>query len=108
MRHLTAHGLVCRERNYRSRFGEIDLIMEDGAEVVFVEVRSRAGRGFMHPAESVDPAKCRRIAHTAGLWLRSRCAGRGAPEPACRFDVLAITGEPDAPDIRWIRSAFDA
>lgn len=102
-RHLTEHGLVCRERNFRSRYGEIDLVMQDGEILVFVEVRSRRGTGFLDPAESVDRAKRTRIARTADAWLRNRRA-----VPACRFDVVAVTGEPDAPGIRWVRDAFDA
>ena len=104
-RHLAAHGLVCRERNFRSRYGEIDLVMEDGEVLVFVEVRSRGGSGFMDPAESVDRTKRRRIERTADTWLRTR---RHTPLPACRFDVVAVTGEPTAPDIRWLRGAFEA
>ena len=103
-RYLTEHGLVCRGRNFRSRHGEIDLIMADGEVLVFVEVRCRGGTGFMDPAESVDWAKRTRIARTADTWLRTRS---GTPLPACRFDVVAVTGESDTPDIRWVRDAFD-
>ena len=103
-RHLIEHGLVCRARNFRSRHGEIDLIMEDGGVVVFIEVRSRSKTGFMDPAESVDRAKRVRIVRTADTWLRFRS---GTPAPACRFDVVAVTGEPGDPDIRWLRGAFD-
>lgn len=103
-RHLVENGLVCRDRNFRSRYGEIDLVMEDGEVLVFVEVRSRGGSGFMDPAESVDRTKRRRIARTADTWLRTR---KRAPLPACRFDVVAVTGEPEAPEIRWLRGAFD-
>ena len=102
-RHLAAHGLVCRDRNFRSRYGEIDLVMEDGEVLVFVEVRSRERAGFLDPAESVDRSKRARIARTADAWLRNR-----HPVPACRFDVVAVTGAPDAPGIRWVRDAFDA
>lgn len=105
VRYLTERGLVCRDRNFRSRYGEIDLVMEDGEVLVFVEVRSRVGAGFLDPAESVDRSKRARIARTADTWLRRR---RAVPLPACRFDVVAVTGEPDAPGIRWVRDAFDA
>ena len=103
-RHLAEHGLICRARNFRSRYGEIDLIMDDDGVLVFIEVRSRAEAGFMDPADSVDGAKRRRIARTAAAWLRAR--HRGAV-PACRFDVVAVTGEPGNPRIRWLRAAFD-
>ena len=104
-RYLTERGLVCRDRNFRSRYGEIDLVMEDGEVVVFIEVRSRGRTGFLDPAESVDRSKRTRIARTADTWLRSR---HSVPVPACRFDVVAVTGERDAPGIRWVRDAFDA
>ena len=104
-RHLADHGLVCRERNFRSRYGEIDLVMEDGALVVFVEVRSRSGAGFMDPVESVDGRKRARIARTADTWLRTRSRVR---DPACRFDVVTVTGGPEDPDVRWLQGAFDA
>ena len=104
VRHLAGHGLVCRDRNFRSRYGEIDLVMEEGEVLVFVEVRSRLGSGFMHPAESVDRTKRQRIERTAHTWLRTR---KRTPLPACRFDVVAVTGEPEAPEVRWLRGAFD-
>ena len=103
-RHLATHGLVCRDRNFRSRFGEIDLVMEDGAIVVFVEVRSRSGAGFMDPAESVDTRKRARIARTADTWLRMRGP---AAVPLCRFDVVTVVGGLENPEIRWVRGAFD-
>ena len=104
-KHLAAHGLVCRDRNFRSRFGEIDLVMEYGALVVFVEVRSRKGPGFMDPAESVDRSKRARLARTAETWLGKR---RRTTAPPCRFDVVTVTGSREEPEIRWLQGAFDA
>ncbi len=103
-RYLLERGLVCRDRNFRSRYGEIDLIMEDGEVLVFVEVRSRGLAGFMDPAESVDRTKRTRLVRTADTWLRTRNAAR---LPACRFDVVAVTGDPATPGVRWVRDAFD-
>lgn len=105
VRHLAARGLVCRARNFRSRFGEIDLIMEDGGEVVFVEVRSRARATLMAPEESVDGGKQARLVRTAEIWLSRR---RWRRPPPCRFDVVAVTGNPDAVEVHWCRNAFDA
>ena len=79
--------------------------MEDGALVVFVEVRSRSGSGFMDPAESVDRRKRARLARTADVWLRKR---RRLTLPSCRFDVVTVTGSREEPDIRWLPGAFDA
>ncbi|UCE31832.1 MAG: YraN family protein [Burkholderiales bacterium] len=98
---LVAHGLEPVARNVRYRFGELDLVMRDGAELVFVEVRWRAGRAFGGAAASVTPAKQRRLRHAAQRFLLLAC---GASRwPACRFDVVALG--PDG--AQWLRGAFE-
>jgi putative endonuclease len=99
---LQARGLRLRERNYRSRRGEIDLIMQDGEQLVFVEVRYRASSRYGSAAESVTAAKQTRLISAASQYLQSQ---RGAL--ACRFDVLALSG-PKGEHIDWIRDAFQA
>jgi putative endonuclease len=81
------------------RGGEIDLIMRDGATLVFVEVRSRSGAAFGGAAGSVTSAKQARIIHATRLYL----AGL-ARIPACRFDVVAE----EAGRLVWLRDAFQA
>lgn len=98
--HLRAAGLVLVARNVACRAGEIDLVMREGAVLVFVEVRARARGRYGGAAASVGPAKRLRLARTAAYFLRTCWKG---PPPACRFDVLAF--EADAPP-RWIRHAF--
>jgi putative endonuclease len=95
--HLAAHGLVLVARNWRCRMGEIDLIMKDGATLVFVEVRSRAHGGFGGAAASITGAKQRRIALAARHYL----AGLGKTPP-CRFDAVLI----EDGRLEWIRDAF--
>jgi len=94
---LERHGLSIVARNYRTRFGEIDIIARDGESLVFVEVRLRAGTGFGGAAASIGAHKQSRIAAAARLYLlqtRSRSP--------CRFDVVTIeAGEP-----KWLRAAF--
>ncbi len=97
-RFLRAQGLELVTRNYRCRHGEIDLVMQDGASLVFVEVRRRGRTDFGGAAASVDARKQRRLIATARHYL----AGRGEPPP-CRFDVVAIEGD-GAP--QWLRDAF--
>lgn len=98
--HLCAHGLRLRERNYRSPHGEIDLIMQDGQTLVFVEVRQRRNPFFGSGADSVDARKRRRLQLTAEHYLQ-----RQRQVPCCRFDVVTL----DATDsVHWIRGAFDA
>ncbi|MCO5120750.1 MAG: YraN family protein [Burkholderiaceae bacterium] len=100
MRHLERAGLRLLARNDASPLGEIDLVMIDGAEWVFVEVRRRAGAAFGGAAASVTPAKQRRIRLQAQHLLKRRFGDR--PWPACRFDVCAI----DDGRIDWLRDAF--
>ncbi len=97
--YLLGCGMRLVERNVSSRLGEIDLVMQDGGDVVFVEVRSRARSDFGGAAASVGPAKQRRLQREAQRWLNQRFADRWPP---CRFDVCAIEGE----RIEWIRGAF--
>lgn len=101
LQHLERAGLRLRERNFRIPRGEIDLIMEEGGQTIFVEVRYRRSQAFGGAAESVNYAKQRRIAIAAAVYL-----GRfGSRPPPCRFDVLALTGE-GGESIEWIRDAF--
>jgi len=100
--YLESQGLVLRERNYRCRRGEIDLIMQAGNQVVFVEVRYRKSRRYGSAAESVTAAKQARIVSAANHYLQ-RLAG----ECACRFDVVAISGNLGE-QIDWIPDAFQA
>lgn len=66
---LQQHGLRLLARNARSRGGEIDLVMLDGAAVVFVEVRYRANPAFGGGAASVDAGKRRRLVRAAQAFL---------------------------------------
>jgi putative endonuclease len=96
---LSGRGLKLIERNYRCRFGEIDLIMRHGPTLVFVEVRYRRNDSFGGAAESITPAKREKLLRTARHYLASR------PEfPDCRFDAVLLGG--DAKEPRWIENAF--
>ena len=95
--HLQRHGLTLLERNFRCRSGELDLIMRDGAGVVFVEVRKRAGSAFGGAADSIGPAKQARLVAAAHTWLQ-----RYRTPPACRFDVIAIDGDA----LTWLKNAI--
>lgn len=102
---LQTHGLQLLARNAASRGGELDLVMRDGATVVFVEVRYRATRRFGGGAASVDAGKRRRLVHAARAFLAGHPQMADAP---CRFDVVDADGDPDAPTLTWLRAAFDA
>lgn len=99
--YLQAQGLILCERNFRCRFGEIDLIMRQGDALVFVEVRYRSRSDFGGAAATVTRAKQQRLIRTALSYLRRR-----ATTTVMRFDVVAVTGTPAR--IEWIPNAFDA
>ena len=73
--------------NYNTRFGEIDLIMTDGDNVVFVEVPQRTSSRFGAPAETVNNQKLQRLQKAAAHSLQRTHRNNGAP---CQFDVIAI------------------
>ncbi|HUO44757.1 MAG TPA: YraN family protein [Burkholderiales bacterium] len=96
---LQRSGLEIVARNYRCRFGEIDLIARDGRSLVFVEVRMRASDGFGGAAASITAAKRGKLARTARHYLSALPRA-----PACRFDALLIAGDGA---IEWIKNAFE-
>lgn len=98
--YLQQQGLKLIERNYRTRRGEIDLIMRHDETLVFVEVRLRDSDRFGSAAESVTPHKQRRIIAAAQHYLLQKPG-----TPVCRFDVLAISGKKTR-SIDWIVNAF--
>lgn len=97
---LRDRGLTIIAKNYRCRFGEIDLIAREGNTIVFVEVRHRSGTGFGGAAASITPAKRDRLLKTARHYLSSV-----HPAPPCRFDAMLLTGQPA--HIEWLRSAIE-
>ena len=103
--YLLAQGLTLLTRNFHSRHGEIDLVMDDGQSLVFIEVRYRSGIAFGSGAESVDRRKQARITACAQHYLQQHPEAAQLP---CRFDVVALTGTRENSDIQWIRDAFTA
>jgi putative endonuclease len=96
---LRKQGLKLVARNWRCRFGEIDLVMRDGATLVFVEVRLRSRGDFGGAAASVTPSKQKKLLAAARQYLAAQ-----KTLPPCRFDVVALSGNA-APE--WIENAFD-
>ena len=97
---LTGKGIAVLEMNYRRPTGEIDIIARQGARVLFIEVKRRAGTRFGRPAEAVNAAKRTHILRTAALYLQEHAL----EDVPVRFDVIEILpGE-----IRHIENAFDA
>lgn len=99
---LKQQGLNLLERNFRSRYGEIDLIFRHGKTLVFVEVRLRSNPNFGSAAESITHAKQQKLVRTAQFFLTAR--GMRQQACSCRFDAVLFGG----PRIEWIQNAFDA
>ena len=101
-RHLQRLGMKILERNVRTPVGEIDLVARHGRTLVFVEVKTRRGRIFGVPQESVGRTKQRQILRAA-QWYLGDGKGRGL-QP--RFDVVAVHAGTDPPEIEHIPDAF--
>lgn len=101
--HLNAQGLTLVARNYRCSGGEIDLIMQHQAILVFIEVRYRYANYYGSSAESIDTLKQQRILMTADHYLQTH---RSKQAFVCRFDVVLIQGSQQSPQIQWIKDAF--
>jgi putative endonuclease len=95
----SARGYRVLARNWRSRDGELDLVLALGRTVVFCEVKARGSTRYGVPAEAVTPAKQRRIRGLAAQWLRE--AAPFAPA-GVRFDVAAVLGT----EVDVIEAAF--
>lgn len=105
LRQLEAAGLSLLERNFNTRYGEIDLIMRHNEIVVFVEVRYRRNRNFGGAVLSITPRKRQRLVRAASLFLQARPQ---LAEQPCRFDVLAFDDHDSSTQGEWLRNAFDA
>jgi putative endonuclease len=102
-RHLTAQGLVVLNRNWRCPDGEVDLVLRDGTDVVFCEVKTRRSKLFGTPAEAIGPDKVRRLRRLAHRWL----AQSGVRPREIRFDVVEVLPQSQgAPVVEHIRAAF--
>ena len=102
---LNAQGYATVDTGYRSRFGEIDLIVKNREYLVFVEVKLRKNADFAQAREYVGKAKQNRITATANLWLASH---EIKLQP--RFDVIEVYAaqgdNTKTPEIIHIENAF--
>jgi putative endonuclease len=107
--YLLRAGLRDVAANANYRFGELDLVMLEGdgrdGVLVFIEVRYRRDMRFGGGAASIDAGKRRRIVQAAQAFLAAHHAFANAH---CRFDVIDAGGDPQSPELRWIKDAFRA
>jgi putative endonuclease len=100
--HLTRMGLRILARNWRCRYGELDVIAADDATctAVFVEVKTRTGDGYGGLAYAVTPRKVWRLRRLAGLWL----AGQDQRWAALRIDMIGVrVGRRRTPEITHLQ-----
>ncbi|MBD3670907.1 MAG: YraN family protein [Gammaproteobacteria bacterium] len=103
-RYLEKQGLDLIEKNYSCRLGEVDLIMQDGESLVFIEVKYRNNDLYGHASEAVGRRKQAKVIKTALHYLQTHHRYREWP---MRFDVVTIEGEAGK-DIQWLSNAFMA
>ncbi|MBI4437277.1 MAG: YraN family protein [Candidatus Omnitrophica bacterium] len=84
-RFLQGKGYKILEKNFRCRFGEIDLVAKEGGEIVFIEVKSRNGTAFGFPEEQIPWKKRRRLIRLAQFYLKRR-----RKEEPTRIDVVTL------------------
>lgn len=99
---LEQKGFKIIERNYRFERGEIDLIAEEGDELVFVEVKARRSTIFGAPEDAVTEEKQEQVHTVADGYLFEH----DIDNRPCRFDVIAIEFRNGKVDIRHLRDAF--
>lgn len=101
---LQQHQLLVLKRNFRCKHGEIDLIAKDNDFLVFIEVRYRKNAAYGSAAESIDNRKQLKIQNAAQFFMQKHS---WAQKVQCRFDVIVMSKDIAAPNIEWIKDAFN-
>ena len=84
-RFLEKNGFKVIDRNFYTRYGEIDLIAENGDEILFCEVKARTSSEYGYPEQAVDYYKIRKILKTIGVYLQARNLNK-----FWRLDVISV------------------
>lgn len=104
--YLLANGLIPVNRNFNTRRGEIDIIMQDKEQLVFVEVRFRQSNRFGSAEESITQQKRKKIKAAAAIYMQSY---KMSNNTQARFDVVALTGDSRSSSqfsVNWIKNIF--
>jgi len=100
---LKNRGYKVIQCNYKTKFGEIDIIAEDKGVICFVEVKARHSKLFGEPSEAVSAAKQRQISKAAICYLKEN----NLLDHSARFDVVSSLYVEDLPEINLIKDAFE-
>ncbi len=98
--YLKRKGFTLLKKNYHCALGEIDLIMQDQDDIVFIEVRLRSNDDHVLAIESVDEFKIRKLIRTASFFLQQK---GWSNKVYSRFDVISFQGK----ELEWIKNAFE-
>jgi putative endonuclease len=104
VQYLRQHGYRILERNYRCRFGEIDLIARDGSMLAFVEVKTRRSQTYGPAAAAVTFQKQRHLIKASLTYLMQK----KKTDEICRFDVVTVDMDAQQPHIELIKDAFQS
>jgi len=103
LRKIESLGYTCVARNYRCPLGEVDLIAKDGDTLVFLEIKTRRGRGLSYAKEAVTARKKRQMSKVALAYMKANdCCDTKA-----RFDVVAVHLGGEGTRIEVVKDAFD-
>jgi len=103
LKHLKKLGYRTITKNYRTTMGEIDLIMQEGESLVFVEVKTRQDESFARAEDAINYRKRKKLTATARHFIQSN----ELHQCPCRFDTIAvIIGDNAKPVIRHQINAF--
>ena len=103
-RYLVQQGLTFIDKNVHCRQGEIDLIMKDQQTFVFVEVKYRKSNHFGGAISAISQSKQNKIKHCVAFFLHK--ANLNEYNTPCRFDVIALDGDINQPQVTWLKNAF--
>ncbi len=104
-KYLISNRMKILDRNFHSRYGEIDIIAKDGSCIVFVEVKTRKSSLYGMPSEYVTYSKRRKIIATAKYYLRNNI------DVEMRFDIAEVyysikNNKPEISEINYIKNAY--
>jgi len=100
---LETKGLRLLEKNYHCFYGEIDLIMQDLDDVVFVEVRQRSSKDYGNALESITKPKIKKLVKAATHFLQKK---HWLYTINSRFDIIAIQASHGKTEVNWVKNAF--
>lgn len=101
---LTKKGLVFVTQNFHSRYGELDLVMKDGETFVFVEVKYRKNNLYGGAISTISSKKQQKLKLCAAFYFQQ--AQLNEYNTAYRFDVIALEGDLNLPEVTWLKNAF--